>query len=166
MPPEDDAPVHAVGCREDGRVFTLSPDEWDRCGDILNRPVRDNPRLAALLAEPSVLETTTSTAKAPRATADIRVTRNACVRPLIDRAEASGGERREFCAAVRRRVGEGTSRAALRSVGLRYSLDGGRRCCGSGRNGLRRRRGGSANDARPATRLDGAQNPQAVAKVE
>ncbi|WP_423921145.1 DUF1778 domain-containing protein [Candidatus Poriferisodalis sp.] len=40
----------------DRRVFALSPDEWDRLGDILDRPVGDKPRIAALLAEPSVLE--------------------------------------------------------------------------------------------------------------
>ena len=40
----------------DRRVFALSPDEWDRLSDILDRPARDTPRLAALLAEPSVLE--------------------------------------------------------------------------------------------------------------
>ncbi|WP_419553795.1 DUF1778 domain-containing protein [Candidatus Poriferisodalis sp.] len=33
----------------DRRVFALSPDEWDR-------PVGDKPKIASLLAEPSVLE--------------------------------------------------------------------------------------------------------------
>lgn len=56
MPPDDDALVHATGRLEDRRVFTLSPDEWDRLGGILNRPACDKPRIAALLAEPSVLE--------------------------------------------------------------------------------------------------------------
>lgn len=52
----DDAVVRAAGRLEDRRVFTLSPGEWDRLGDRLDRPVCDKPRIAALLAEPSVLE--------------------------------------------------------------------------------------------------------------
>ena len=40
----------------DRRVFALSPDQWDRLTDILDRPVQDKSRAAALLAEPSVLE--------------------------------------------------------------------------------------------------------------
>ena len=40
----------------DHRVFALSPDEWDQLSDILDRPVRDKPRLSRLLAEMSVLE--------------------------------------------------------------------------------------------------------------
>ena len=40
----------------DRRVFALTPDGWDRLDDILNRPAGDKPRIAALLAEPSVLE--------------------------------------------------------------------------------------------------------------
>ncbi|WP_419911170.1 DUF1778 domain-containing protein [Candidatus Poriferisodalis sp.] len=39
----------------DHRVFALSPDEWDQLSDILDRPVRDKPRLSRLLAEPTVL---------------------------------------------------------------------------------------------------------------
>jgi uncharacterized protein (DUF1778 family) len=55
---------YVVGCAlasatddlADRRVFTLSPEEWDRLGDILDRPTSDKPRIAALLADPSVLE--------------------------------------------------------------------------------------------------------------
>lgn len=56
MPPDDDALVRAAGRLKDRRVFTLSPDEWDRLGQHLHRPVCDKPRIAALLAGPSVLE--------------------------------------------------------------------------------------------------------------
>lgn len=40
----------------DRRVFALSPDEWNRLGEILDRPAGTKTRIAALLAEPSVLE--------------------------------------------------------------------------------------------------------------
>ena len=40
----------------DRRVFVLSPEEWGQLGEILDRPEQEKPRLAALLAEPSVLE--------------------------------------------------------------------------------------------------------------
>lgn len=37
--------------------FVLSPDEWDAFAAALERPPRELPRMAALLAEPSVLDT-------------------------------------------------------------------------------------------------------------
>ena len=40
----------------DRRVFALSSDEWDQLNAILDQPARHKPRLATLLAEPSVLE--------------------------------------------------------------------------------------------------------------
>lgn len=37
-------------------IFAPSSDEWDQLSAILDRPARRDPRLATLLAEPSVLE--------------------------------------------------------------------------------------------------------------
>lgn len=62
--PPESANEHVVNCAlasaaddlADRRVFALSPDEWDHLSAILSRPVRREPKLAALLAEPSVLE--------------------------------------------------------------------------------------------------------------
>ena len=56
MLPDDDAFMRAAGRLKDRQVFTLSPDEWGRLGQQLHRPVCDKPRIAALLAERSVLE--------------------------------------------------------------------------------------------------------------
>lgn len=38
------------------RVFTLPAEVWDELQAILDRPVTAKPRIAALLAEPSVLD--------------------------------------------------------------------------------------------------------------
>ena len=46
----------AINDLADRRVFTLSAEEWDELQEILDRPVTAKPRIAALLAEPSVLE--------------------------------------------------------------------------------------------------------------
>ena len=40
----------------DRRVFTPSAEAWDELQKILDRPTTAKPRIAALLAEPSVLE--------------------------------------------------------------------------------------------------------------
>lgn len=106
--------------------------------------------------------TTISTAKAVKARVGFRVARNAGLRPLDKRVEASDGERREIGAVAGRCVRGGASPAARRVVRLLSSLGGGRRCSGSGRNGLRRlrgERGGSANGVLPATRRSGGQDP-------
>ena len=47
----------AIDDLADRRVFTLSSEAWDELQDILDRPPASKPRLAALLAEPSVLDT-------------------------------------------------------------------------------------------------------------
>ena len=46
----------AINDLADRRVFTLSAEAWDELQEILDRPVTAKPRIAALLAEPSVLE--------------------------------------------------------------------------------------------------------------
>ena len=46
----------AINDLADRRVFTLSAEAWDELHEILDRPVTAKPRIAALLAEPSVLE--------------------------------------------------------------------------------------------------------------
>jgi len=40
----------------DRRVFALSSEAWDELHQILDRPPAPKPRIAALLAEPSVLD--------------------------------------------------------------------------------------------------------------
>jgi len=51
---------HAVGAAiddlADRRVFALSTETWDELQKILDRPTRSKPRITALLAEPSVLD--------------------------------------------------------------------------------------------------------------
>ena len=46
----------AINDLADRRVFTLSAEAWDELQTILDRPATAKPRIAALLAEPSVLE--------------------------------------------------------------------------------------------------------------
>ena len=40
----------------DRQVFVLEPHAWDELQELLNRPPAPNPRIAALLREPSTLE--------------------------------------------------------------------------------------------------------------
>lgn len=40
----------------DRRLFMLSREKWDELQEILDRPLTPKPRLAALLAQPSLLE--------------------------------------------------------------------------------------------------------------
>lgn len=40
----------------DRRLFMLAREEWDELQEILDRPLTPKPRLAALLAQPSLLE--------------------------------------------------------------------------------------------------------------
>lgn len=40
----------------DRRVFALDPAAWDALHEILDRPAMPNPKIAALLREPSILE--------------------------------------------------------------------------------------------------------------
>lgn len=40
----------------DRHVFAVSPDAWAELQAVLDRPANPNPRIAALLAEPSVLD--------------------------------------------------------------------------------------------------------------
>ncbi len=40
----------------DRQVFALAPDTWDELQGILDRPPEAEPRIAALLSEPSILE--------------------------------------------------------------------------------------------------------------
>ena len=46
----------AVDDLADRRVFALSAEAWDELQELLDRPVVAKPRIAALLAEPSVLD--------------------------------------------------------------------------------------------------------------
>ena len=46
----------AVNDLADRRVFTLSAEAWNELQEILDRPATPKPRIAALLAEPSVLD--------------------------------------------------------------------------------------------------------------
>ncbi len=46
----------AIDDLADRRLFVLSASAWDELQDILDRPVAPRPRLAALLDQPSVLE--------------------------------------------------------------------------------------------------------------
>ena len=46
----------AINDLADRRVFTMSAEAWDELQKILDRPATAKPRIAALLAEPSVLE--------------------------------------------------------------------------------------------------------------
>lgn len=46
----------AIDDLADRRVFALSTEAWDELQEILGRPARTKPRIAALLAEPSVLD--------------------------------------------------------------------------------------------------------------
>jgi len=74
-----------------------------------------------------------------------------------------GGERRESGAAARWPGRGNAPPATARSALPVCSLGGGRRCGGSGRNGLRRLRvgrGGSANGVLWAARLSGHCEPQ------
>ena len=47
----------AIADLSDRRLFTLSAGEWEELQRILDRPTVSKPRLAELLAQPSVLET-------------------------------------------------------------------------------------------------------------
>jgi len=46
----------AIDDLADRRVFALSSEAWDELHQILDRPPAPKPRIAALLAEPSVLD--------------------------------------------------------------------------------------------------------------
>jgi len=46
----------AIDDLADRRLFALSADEWDELQELLDRPDAPKPRLAALLNQPSVLE--------------------------------------------------------------------------------------------------------------
>ena len=46
----------AIDDLADRRVFALSAEGWDELQEILERPAMPKPRIAALLAEPSVLD--------------------------------------------------------------------------------------------------------------
>ena len=46
----------AIADLADRRLFVLSEAEWDELQEILDRPATAKPRLAALLEQPSVLE--------------------------------------------------------------------------------------------------------------
>ena len=46
----------AINDLADRRVFALSAEGWDELQEILERPALPKPRIAALLAEPSVLD--------------------------------------------------------------------------------------------------------------
>ena len=46
----------AVDDLADRRVFALSDEAWEELQELLDRPVAAKPRIAALLAEPSVLD--------------------------------------------------------------------------------------------------------------
>lgn len=46
----------AIDDLADRRVFTLSAEAWDELQEILDRPPVPKPKIAALLAEPSVLD--------------------------------------------------------------------------------------------------------------
>lgn len=46
----------AIDDLADRRVFALSAERWDELQEILERPAVPKPRIAALLAEPSVLD--------------------------------------------------------------------------------------------------------------
>ncbi len=46
----------AIDDLADRRLFLLSADAWDELQEILDRPVSPKPRLAALLDQPSILE--------------------------------------------------------------------------------------------------------------
>jgi uncharacterized protein (DUF1778 family) len=55
---------YVVGCAvaaaaddlTDRRVFAVSPQVWEELQQVLNRPPSAKPRIAALLAEPSILD--------------------------------------------------------------------------------------------------------------
>lgn len=40
----------------DRQVFALPPEAWDELHEILDRPAMAKPRIAALLSEPSILD--------------------------------------------------------------------------------------------------------------
>ena len=46
----------AIDDLADRRAFVLSAEGWDELQEIVERPVAPKPRIAALLAEPSVLD--------------------------------------------------------------------------------------------------------------
>ena len=46
----------AINDLADRRVFALSAEAWEELQDILDRPVVAKPRISALVAEPSVLD--------------------------------------------------------------------------------------------------------------
>ncbi len=46
----------AIDDLADRRAFALSAESWDELQEILERPAVPKPRIAALLAEPSVLD--------------------------------------------------------------------------------------------------------------
>ena len=55
---------YVVGCAvaaaaddlADRRVFAMSPQVWEELQQVLDRPPAPKPRIAALLAEPSILD--------------------------------------------------------------------------------------------------------------
>ena len=55
---------YVVGCAvaaaaddlADRRVFAVSPQVWEELQEVLDRPPATKPKVAALLAEPSILE--------------------------------------------------------------------------------------------------------------
>lgn len=55
---------YVVGCAvasaandlADRQIFALSPEAWDELHEILDRPVTAKPKIAALLSEPSILD--------------------------------------------------------------------------------------------------------------
>lgn len=55
---------YVVGCAVDAatndladrQVFVLDSESWDELQDLLDRPPDPNPRIATLLAQPSILE--------------------------------------------------------------------------------------------------------------
>lgn len=46
----------AAGDLADHRVLTVSPQVWEEIQQVLDRPPEVKPRIAALLAEPSILD--------------------------------------------------------------------------------------------------------------
>ena len=46
----------AIADLSDRRLFKLSPKEWQKLQEVLDRPVSSKPRLTELMSRPSVLE--------------------------------------------------------------------------------------------------------------
>lgn len=53
----ESATANAERVLADRRWFLLSPEAWDELEALLDAPVADTPRLAALLTEPTVFDT-------------------------------------------------------------------------------------------------------------